>query len=656
MSREVHESEIKALFASGDVLAKTVRTMVDDDRNWLYLLEQIQDPVNKRPVKPLGNNIDRSRRYNYLIKAWESIPRPNSRGAPKETRYTKKMSATLLPEDGCVQLYSHGDYISIGVLLNLKECNLKQGKYIFQQEVNTDERPWLKREELSEAQHDRVDTVSLEMLKQSLRVARENNKIPELNQILVGISHESVIGVFLRRNTLLERLVAYQKRAWIKKILDKKVPVLLLSSDEKYRFLSEEEIKKDIHLALNSGENNPNFQLAKFYLEQFPLMFSSFQMSKQRNDAFSIIMSFLTRDEQDQLSKTNDIKNRLLENIQYYAKESFERRVLTDARDLRELVAELIPDQSMQLNNLPNAELYDQYSVFLIDQLTRLLSIDNSEFDHLFNRIAYHVSQQNPRKILELIKESLTENKVVFPKIKYLIMQVARIVKDDPSIMLNLILFSDSTLLSVLCNSPFEFLVYKASTRIMVYADVARRSGEEMRYEKEERGSFFLSFLTTAVLFQTEEVIKSIIQHVPEELLKNTITELRSFKDFINKFHNEQYEWKTDFERRITFDQFKTGYKRLLKILYHLNIDRVALNKYEKRLLSEVLIDVIHAAPSREQLQSLKNEMAQHPLVVQQRHPFFDKLRRIGRKGEHETSLKTELMNACAERDNTFSR
>lgn len=633
----VNKEDVKEVFLSGNVLAKTVRTVVDDDRNWDYLLKQIADPKNNRPVKPLDKGVERSRRYNYFLKAWESVVLLNERGSVKETPYTKKMSTTLLPIDGCINLYSHGNYISIGVLFDLTKCNLKQEKYIFNQRVNTDERPWLRHVTQHENQQIIPENVSLDVLKAALALSREKNEIPVMNELLVGLSREAVIGVFVRHDNLLDRLAAYRQRAHIRAVLNKTVPVLLLSSERSYQFISESTIREDIQFALKLADNNPNYHLAKIYIEQFPLT-----LSKQVGDgSFSFIMKYLTLEEQKQLSLVRE-NNSNLNDIKHHAESTLERRVHEEAFDFKNLVSEVFQINRHSLDVRSVKEIYQQYHCQLNEKLIALLNDNNPETYEIFKKMAYHLSQQNIYGVMAIIESSMRDNKAILPRVEYLVRLNSQHVLQNFNIITNLITYANESLLFSLGIVTIFNNLFEQSVNIKIFSDVARRSGEEMYYDKVMQATLKVSPLTLAVLYQKESLINILLKNAPLKIVDNTLHELRSLKKFVTQYSSNQYEWDFLTGKKITANELEDAYVRFLKMIYY-HKKNFILDKYEKRLLESLLVAVIDSMPTQQRLSELMSKIWVHPIINQRRHPFFDRLV----VGEKEVQIKANLRDAA---------
>ena len=183
------EKEAIALIQSQNAVVKTISASPTSNRCLDYMIDQLDSPSWKhRPVKPLGN-VHRHRAFNPKTRQW--VYRANEdavRGAPKLTQFTKKTSTTLIPDDGKMHLFTpkHGD--SVGLLFDVRQCHLKDEKYIFPTNANTDSKFWLKNKNQSEAEQalSIPETMSLRALQKKLAVDRLNDLIPTWNELTIG--------------------------------------------------------------------------------------------------------------------------------------------------------------------------------------------------------------------------------------------------------------------------------------------------------------------------------------------------------------------------------------------------------------------------------------------------------------------------------------
>lgn len=269
---EVTVNTVLQVLKENNALAKTICSPVNDNRSWEELLPQLSDPQHVRPFKEVDEEqVDRARAYHPGKNIWETKQTKEKRGQPKETIYTKKTSVTLLPTDGKIHLFKPTDpryQDDIALLFNLQDCDHKDEKYVFLRNVNSNKRWWLKRRNVAESAQVTVPGTTLSNLRNYLSESRSNNIIPEADEILLGVSRKSLIGVAATKNDLFSRLNALAKQNLIKTRLNKIVPVFILTPQNGITVYSEDQQISDARLALTKDKNDPIRMLLENEIDQ----------------------------------------------------------------------------------------------------------------------------------------------------------------------------------------------------------------------------------------------------------------------------------------------------------------------------------------------------------------------------------------------------
>ena len=113
-------SQLLDLIKNQEVLIKIVNSDKDDPESWQFLLQQLRDPGNVRPVRDLKPGANRERVYNPKIQLWTERKIVGERGRPKWTRYIKKTALTLPPPDGVMSFFSgRRTKYGIGIIFNI---------------------------------------------------------------------------------------------------------------------------------------------------------------------------------------------------------------------------------------------------------------------------------------------------------------------------------------------------------------------------------------------------------------------------------------------------------------------------------------------------------------------------------------------------------
>lgn len=135
----------------------------------------------------------------------------------------------------------------IGMLFDLKKCDIQ---YIFKN--NAFSKDWLnKKDSFIPPQ------ISLDELRMINSQARKEGIVLENNEILAGLSTDSLVGVFSTKNNLFSRLNALAKQHLIKCSLNKMLPVLIITPQDGVIVYDEQQKIRDIQTALSKDKNDP---------------------------------------------------------------------------------------------------------------------------------------------------------------------------------------------------------------------------------------------------------------------------------------------------------------------------------------------------------------------------------------------------------------
>ena len=182
---------------NGNVVAKTVSMTANDDTTdspdrLLFLLEQLRAPTYFRPTK--NRKITPADRTITFANRDLTI-RPNL-----DKQHTKKSAVTLLPAHGKIELYMPRRQNPIGLLFRLDQCDLKGEQYIF---------PGLAQTDQGDNRHTRAK-ISLTNLKQNLNDHSARDTIAPVNELDIGLSKESLIGIFAPVND--QKTIQYARK------------------------------------------------------------------------------------------------------------------------------------------------------------------------------------------------------------------------------------------------------------------------------------------------------------------------------------------------------------------------------------------------------------------------------------------------------------
>ncbi len=226
-------------------LAKTIRSSSVDLRCWAYLLDQLNDPAHVRPVKAIDSAIIRTSIFNASTGVWATRSVNPVRGGVKQTVFTKKSSCTLLPPNGRIELFHHGMGENIGLLYDMGKCHIKP-YYIFEKNINSDTKPWLKRKNFTE--ENTLRSISLhDLRKNMLAQIDQQGYVPKHNEILAGQTRESIIGIFTPENNLLHRVATLALRQTVKDQLNLWLPIFIITQEGDIQEYTPAMQEQDIH-------------------------------------------------------------------------------------------------------------------------------------------------------------------------------------------------------------------------------------------------------------------------------------------------------------------------------------------------------------------------------------------------------------------------
>ncbi len=235
-SEEAHGKIVFKFIQSSNLLSKMIisdKFELNEEKSWTFYIKQLKDPKNYRPVVDLPNGVDRNQ-YRNPKKGKKFLSRKASknRGAPKDTDKIKKTSVTVIPKKGKYVAYrrigNHGENtMGVGMLFIISNCDLKDEKYIFKENADTNSRWWLK----GAHEYYFIKSISLIDLIDYLDEVERRGGIPKWNEALVCPSKKSILGISISENDLQTRLNAQFRKRYVELELNlTNLPMLIISS------------------------------------------------------------------------------------------------------------------------------------------------------------------------------------------------------------------------------------------------------------------------------------------------------------------------------------------------------------------------------------------------------------------------------------------
>jgi hypothetical protein len=238
------------------VLLKTIRSSGSNNMTAMYFIEQLKKTKTCRPVKPVNEDeVDRNTVWDAEKREWYNREIKRKRGAEKETLFSKKQSTTLSSRKGTNTLFELHIDDSVGVMLDRERCDIKE-KYVFDHNINSDQKPWLKRKDPSKELGPSLKAIPLDQLIGQIDSLETRGIAPPLNQLLAKLTKDALIGVFAVKNNLVYRCAALAMHKLIKENLQIDLPLFIKTEEGIVRY-SEKQKLQDREQAFWQPPENP---------------------------------------------------------------------------------------------------------------------------------------------------------------------------------------------------------------------------------------------------------------------------------------------------------------------------------------------------------------------------------------------------------------
>ena len=264
MMEDAEEKALK-LIRRCQAAVKMMR-LSNDDKNISYVVDQLCNPKKKRPIKTLDPGSERNSFWNPRTGSWHLRDIQGLRGRNKDTPYTKKMAVSLLPPHGKIKLFFEKG-TSIGFVFDLSKCHLKNEKYVWYRNANSNSKWWIKG---AVSAPRLIPSVPLEQLQKQLSEFAASNRVPEHNELLIGLTSQALEAILIDGDSLVLRLYAIKIRYYCKQALGVDLPILRISTTDKPMPYSVIEQYKDYFLAKTYARYWPARKSADTILQEYP--------------------------------------------------------------------------------------------------------------------------------------------------------------------------------------------------------------------------------------------------------------------------------------------------------------------------------------------------------------------------------------------------
>lgn len=625
------ENEAIRLIERRTAVVKTVSVSPTSDRCLDYVLDQLGSPSVKRPVKPLGQ-VHRHRVFNPKTREWSYRPNEESvRGALKDTPFTKKTSTTLIPADGKMHLFTpkHGD--SVGLLFDLEQCHLKDEKYIFAENANTDSKFWLKDKNLDEREQAKriPQAISLKDLQDQLANDRLKGIIPSWNELNIGLKKDAMVAVFATSHERHARLKALHAKFQIKQKLGIDLPVLIITPKNGVQSYHAEWQQYDLMLT----KQYDYVDLPHDFVKSLRLRFKEanphllLKTDKQPLERFFAVLN--------NEDMPPELKLAILKRVDYPTLASL-REVMPGRKlielAMREIKASSLAENERALRSMFQFDTYpDGFANILFTpgnetkMLGRKQELVRVFLTHLFEDKSKHdgllrlaISKNNRDMLALLIKNNILPDNLESKK----------------DILAGIYRHADVNFLKSLFAMPgFDYDHFSLSAG----ENIALEGGGTKYIEMIK-----LDPILSAAIFRDESVLKEVVQQFPEKLV-DAISRLKEYSQAHYGFFPREFTIDRRYQMSVP-SHFQFSYAKLLLQL-SLNVPSHTsyhLSHKEKRVVENYLLGSVAKLSTEEALNAFWDKHKDSLCLNQRQHQIFDS---IFRPKNHMTSIKAKLLS-----------
>lgn len=264
--------------------------LVDSKKDhFQFEMNMIQDPVFFRPVRQSPTDRDyvlvsraegiiAHRSYKKRISLmqqqeaihsnttpiWGPVHKAKDRGKPQLSKFTKKLSLSLLRKDGKTHHFKgqwpqdYYGYEPIGMLYDVDQLHQKNNKFIFDYDVATSSKFWVGQEAASEVgkKIGRESNLTLIDLQNELNQEVEEGKEPEAldfikmqhasNEMLMGVTKSALKALFAANDDPTDRVRVFLHAIYLTQDYGINVPVLIIDGNTPPRVYSQTCLMQDL--------------------------------------------------------------------------------------------------------------------------------------------------------------------------------------------------------------------------------------------------------------------------------------------------------------------------------------------------------------------------------------------------------------------------
>jgi len=297
LQEHISQKKIKLDHALSDVLNHRILFMIKERRATVKLFSSRSEDAEflfKQLKNTTSNKADNRMKYYFPheeetnkidLLSHEVFVRRVKKGEvdiKKETSYTCKTSTTLLPaKSEYMELFVGTKEIKIGTVFDFNNCDLKNQRYFFKEDVHSNLCFWIDVEKVEQKDKSpdakplycgglqrtilkqKHFPISLEEIQKTNEMAIEKNIRIKWNELMIGLPEKKCEAFFSPRDTLPYRLWALYMMFFAKEMWEFSVyiPIMIITNQSPPEIYSEKSRLEDFVFTFQFGENSPFYKL-----------------------------------------------------------------------------------------------------------------------------------------------------------------------------------------------------------------------------------------------------------------------------------------------------------------------------------------------------------------------------------------------------------
>ena len=246
-------------------LPATQQTFDKFNQKWNFLFRQIIDPNSNRPTRRVIPHSTFG--WNPLLQQVEDPVNIMGYGQT-DFQHTCMTNTTLMPRDGKMALFGAGSQASLGIGCDIRHCDTKDERFVFDQDAFTDNDWWLGTDPQQLRFQERFRSQRINDLRINTRMESGSAEIREYNDILAGLNARSISMILVQppinekgtkrgsKEYYHERFNAIYRKLYVASVLDRHLPIIIFDAIKGVSEYSLQDQQEDLKLFLADNPQN----------------------------------------------------------------------------------------------------------------------------------------------------------------------------------------------------------------------------------------------------------------------------------------------------------------------------------------------------------------------------------------------------------------